>query len=115
VEHHHSKQNKPLFWICQSTSCTCHSDLKTEQHWIYIHETRKVWDTSMYTVSRRTFGTSHIQTHNQIVNLQFAGHLCMSIGTVTVRTTLFSDVMLSRWLRMSQWRAASISEAEQKH
>jgi hypothetical protein len=32
VEHHHSKQNKLLFWICQSTSCTCRSDLKTEQH-----------------------------------------------------------------------------------
>lgn len=52
VEHHHSKRNKPLFWTCQSTSCTCRSDLKTEQHWIYIHETRKVRDTSMCTVSR---------------------------------------------------------------
>jgi len=60
VEHHHSKQNKLLFWICQNTSCTCRSDLKTEQHWIYIHETRKARDTSMYTVSRGTHGTSHI-------------------------------------------------------
>jgi hypothetical protein len=57
VERHRSTQNKPLFWICQSTSCTCHSDLKTE-HLIYIQEPRKAWGISRYSVFRgNTHGT----------------------------------------------------------
>jgi hypothetical protein len=107
AQHHHSTQNKPLFWICRNTSCTCRSDLKTQQHCNYKHETKKVWDTSTHIVSNGTHDASHIQTQNWTLNsafskLQFSGDLCTSIWTVTVRSTVFSEATMS--MRLTLWR-----------